>query len=294
MTRTSKETGNALETAVRAIEGAIIKSSPAFAEGTFEIEGNKVVSIGGVRHEVDVYVHATLAPGYSAVFLFECKNWQKPVGKNEIIVFGEKVRAIAAQRGFFIARAFTKDAEAQSKLDSRIDLLTVVELDPSTVLIPANFHGIHEENTNAAVSFHAVNEGAGAVQQTIDIETVKMVLDGQHIDASEYIQRIIAEARQARVNSFPSGCAEEGRHELEFSTERVFVRGAALLDNRPLLRVVIKGTTEVVVCRAVVVSAFEVASRGRHITVKVKMPVTDVRADFVSLDPALTPKRTDA
>ncbi len=202
-------------------------------------------------------------------------------------------RSRRAQRGFFVARAFTRDARAQAKLDPRIELLTVSQLDPSTVLIPANFHGIHVENTNAAVSFHGEHKGEGEVQRPIDLTTVKMVLDGQRIDASEYVQRIIAEARETRVNSFPSGTAEEGRYQLELRAEREFAHSTAMLEERPLLRVVIQGTTEVVVCRATVVSAFEVASRGRHITVKVKTPVADISADFVFLEPQLSQKSAE-
>jgi hypothetical protein len=108
----AREKGDELEDAVHAIEDTILKTAPGFAEGTFRIESKRIVSLDGVRHEIDLFVTAALPSGYDAVFVFECKNWEEKVGKNEIIIFSEKVRAANAQKGFFVARAFTKDAKA--------------------------------------------------------------------------------------------------------------------------------------------------------------------------------------
>lgn len=40
----------------------------------------------------------------------ECKNWEKPVGANEIGRFAEKIDLIGSRIGFFLARSFTKQA----------------------------------------------------------------------------------------------------------------------------------------------------------------------------------------
>ena len=106
--------GNELEDAVRAIESHILKSAPNFSEGTFKIESKRVVTSGGVKHEIDIYVTASLAAGYEAIFIFECKNWEAKVGKNELIIFSEKISAVRAQKGFFVAKSYTRDAEAQA------------------------------------------------------------------------------------------------------------------------------------------------------------------------------------
>ena len=94
------------------------------------IESKRIISLEGVRHEIDLFVTAALPNGYQAVFVFECKNWADKVGKNEVIVFSEKVKAATAQKGFFVARAFTKDAKAQAAKDPRIQLLTAAKADP--------------------------------------------------------------------------------------------------------------------------------------------------------------------
>jgi hypothetical protein len=87
---TAQEKGNALEAAVLAIEELILRTSPAVKEKTYVIESKKIINAGGVRHEIDLFVTFELGPGYNPVFIFECKNWQEAVGKNEIIVFCRK------------------------------------------------------------------------------------------------------------------------------------------------------------------------------------------------------------
>src|SRR5689334_20905416 len=61
-----------------------------------------------------------VAKGYTVTFIFECKNWEDAVGKNEIIIFSEKIDAVSAQRGYFVAKSFTRDAEAQALKDPRM------------------------------------------------------------------------------------------------------------------------------------------------------------------------------
>ena len=76
------------------------------------IEPRKVVITDGVKDEVDLYVRVDSAPGYSAVFLFECKDWTKPVGKNHVDGLKAKMRRLEAQSAFFVAPRFTRDARA--------------------------------------------------------------------------------------------------------------------------------------------------------------------------------------
>ena len=57
-----------------------------------------------------------------------------------------------AQRGFFVAKAFTADAVAQAGQDQRVELLLAAELDPSAVMVPAGFHSIFLGETNAGVT----------------------------------------------------------------------------------------------------------------------------------------------
>ena len=136
---TNQEKGNALEQAVEAIETAILRSFPGYTENTFRIESKKILTVGGVRHEIDIYVAVDLGNRYTAVFVFECKNWLEKTGKNEIIIFAEKVKVSNAQRGFFVAKSYPRDATAQAQVDPRIELLIAEELDPPPSWFLATF-----------------------------------------------------------------------------------------------------------------------------------------------------------
>lgn len=157
---TSQAQGDALETAVRAIEAAILRTFPGYTEDTFKIEGKKIIRHEGVRHEIDLHVTIDAQHGYSAAFIFECKNWKEKVGKNEIIIFSEKIAATNAQRGFFVAKSYTADAAAQAAKDSRMELLTAEELDPEAILVPCEFHGIRMLPPQASVEILTVGEKA--------------------------------------------------------------------------------------------------------------------------------------
>ena len=81
---TSRQKGDKLERAVRAIELAVLQQSPSYHEKTVRIEGKKKFkSSAGVPHEVDIWVNVEVAAGYEAAFIFECKNWKRKVGKKE-------------------------------------------------------------------------------------------------------------------------------------------------------------------------------------------------------------------
>lgn len=126
------EKGHALEIAVHAIESVILESSPSLRGQPFEIERRKILTVDDVRHEIDVYARVGAATGYESIFIFECKNWEAPVSKNEIIIFSEKIDVAVAQRGYCVAKKFTKDALAQAAKDPRVTILYATEHDPQT------------------------------------------------------------------------------------------------------------------------------------------------------------------
>ena len=115
--QSAHEKGDSLENAVRAIERAILSRFPGYSEDTFTIESKKILRVAGVKHEIDVFVMVRHGAGYDSTFIFECRNREEKANKNDIIVFSEKIKATNTQRGFFVARGFTGDAEAQSARD---------------------------------------------------------------------------------------------------------------------------------------------------------------------------------
>jgi|SRR5262245_40599995 len=117
----SVEKGNALEQAVRAIETAILTTSPVYQGNTFIISSKKKLRVKDVQHEIDVWVEIDLCKGYKSRFIFECRNRKKRANKNDIMLFSAIIAAVQAQTDFFIAKSFTKDArpQAQQEPESR-------------------------------------------------------------------------------------------------------------------------------------------------------------------------------
>lgn len=136
------EKGRALERAVRFIQETILKSDPKLSGIEFSIETNKILK--GVRHEIDVLVKTLPNSRYEASWVFECKNWKEPVGKNEVIILAEKVDVLRANRGFLVAKSFTRDAEEQLKRDNRLSFIQCTD----DFLSPLNslelVHSVHE------------------------------------------------------------------------------------------------------------------------------------------------------
>ncbi len=67
------EKGWELEIAVEAIEAVILESSPSLLGQPFHIERRKRINVGGVHHEIDIFVQGGAAKGYESTFIFECK-----------------------------------------------------------------------------------------------------------------------------------------------------------------------------------------------------------------------------
>lgn len=115
--------GRDLEQAVKFIQETILESSPNLKGTEFTIDTNVRDRSSGVLHEIDVLVKAHLNTDYEATWIFECKNWSKPVGKNAVIVLAAKVEALRASRGFLVAKSITSEAKAQLDQTKRLEFI---------------------------------------------------------------------------------------------------------------------------------------------------------------------------
>ncbi len=217
---TPLEKGNALEFAVKAIESAILQASPALKENRFVIESKKIVTVAGVRHEIDIFVEVNLGKGYKAIFIFECKNWEGKVGKNEIIVFSEKVNALRAQKGFFVAKSFTSDAEAQGEKDPRLVLLRATEREAT--LVPFDFHFLVRDKTHVDLQFFRAGATEVLKMERIDPNNAEVYLLGERVSLQVYGNDWANELCNEALKTFPSGTKPAGEYELETSGERTF------------------------------------------------------------------------
>jgi len=282
--------GSALELAVHAIEAAIIRTFPAYNDKTFHIENRKLIVAEGVKHEIDIWVNVELGAGYDATFIFECRNWQDKISKNDIIIFAEKIRAAGAQKGYFVARSFTKYAIAQARREPRIALLKVKDLPADRIPIPLGFHGISVEGTTAAIRVNLRRPGAATSEAIpVDPKTALLVIDGQAQDCHKYIDDWLMAEANARTDKFPSTHATEGIHDLEFESTREFARGRATLDKDEIISMSLRGSVKVRVVQAKIVSHFEVESRGRALTVSVSLAGATLHASFAEIPREMPP-----
>jgi len=260
---TAKQKGDALEAAVEAIEGVILQHSPATKGKTHVIESKKVVETGGVRHEIDLFVTCEIAPGYKAIFIFECKNWKDDVPKNEIIVFSEKIDVCSAQRGFFVAKSFTSDAVAQAAKDPRITLRQVTEHDPS--IAPFGFH--YTVNERGKTQVHLKQRGAGERDpQRIDISQAVILLNGSPLDLPKYLEEWSVAAINESSRTFPSGTLPDGKYPRQCHAVREFSERQLTVDGRDIESVSIDVEFDTYIKRPPVISHFEVGGRGRVVT----------------------------
>jgi hypothetical protein len=264
-TPTSAERGDALHNAVHTIEAYILQSSPNLREKTFLIENKKVVSVGGVHHEIDIYVTVDPAPGYGAIHIFECKNWNKPIGKNEILVFSEKIDAVHAARGYFVAKAFTRDARAQAKKDGRMTLLHASEHDVKGMEIPNALHSAVIIPRRMALDLR--RRGAtGPAQTAIDIDSATVILEGAPIVPKDYIVGLADEAMKQDSATVPTHRFPEGLYERSVEFLKTFDSDVFTVNGMDIESFTLSLTYALHVFHPPIVSHFDVESRGRVYT----------------------------
>ncbi len=265
MARTNaQEKGDALEKAVQLIEAYILGTNPATKEAIVTIEPKKIVVVNGVRHEIDIYITIDYGRGYKANFIFECKNWKKKVDKDEIIVFSKKIEVVHAQTGYFIAKSFTRDAEAQADQDGRLKLLTATEeLDASTPLI-ADFHIL----CNTIISSHAnfiLNPNEIFKLGTLTQESFV------RYNSEDLLLRTFNERMRQRIiddvmNTVPAYTVGEGVCSYNRNQSLVFQPHELVIEGWECYRLDMKVTWESRFIRPPIVSKFDIKTRGRVIT----------------------------
>jgi hypothetical protein len=260
---TTNEKGHALEIAVETIEKVILAASPSLLGQPFTIERRKQITVGGVHHEIDIYVTVGAAKGYESVFIFECKNWGDKVGKNEPIVFSEKIKAAAAQRGYFVAKEFTKDAIAQVAQDPRMMMLTATEYDPTNVPPPNGFHFTAPASAKCMTTFRLAGTAGTKIVAVIQAGSTMVRLRGADVPLTAYMNAWVEALYAHRLLYFNTIDLPDGVHAMPARDERSFGPGEFLIDDRPMEYVRLEVEYGVRIVRPAVISDFEVATRGR-------------------------------
>jgi hypothetical protein len=253
--------GDALEKAVQLLETFILGTNPATREATVTIEPKKIVVVNGVKHEIDIYIPIDYGKGYEAIFIFECKNWSKKVDKDEIIVFSKKVEIVHAQKGFFIAKSFTRDAEAQAEQDSRLKLLIATEeLDTSTRLI-VDFHILLNTDIDSHTNF-TVRPFKAA---TLTGETF-VIYNNQHFLLKTFNERIRQRLIDSAMRAAPPTNFVDDACSYKITKTVLFQPNELIIEGQECYRLDMTITWKTRIFHPPIVSKFDIKTRGRVIT----------------------------
>jgi Restriction endonuclease len=260
---TPAEKGDALHHAVLAIERRILHTAPHLKDKNFTIQDKKIINAAGVHHEIDIFVSVESAPGYSAVYIFECKNWKDAVGKTEIVDFIEKIHCATAAHGYFVAKSFTKDAYAQAEKSSRLTLLVATENDPTGLPIPGEFHTVASVPRKFEVNLFARGRKPDSELVAIDFETAKAEMNGAPVNLKKFLMACANQTIFQDVLSFRSHTLPVGDYEREGVGTRVFEPGGLMVNDKDMELMEIRVTYTTTIYRPAVMWSFDVQTRGR-------------------------------
>jgi hypothetical protein len=256
--------GDALERAVQVLETYILSTKHATKEAIVTIEPKKIIDVNSVKHEIDIYITIDHGKGYESIFIFECKNWENKVNKNEIIVFSEKIAVTRASKGFFVAKSFTSDAEARAVQDRRMTLLIATEeLDMSASLI-TDFSISINTDVNSHITFF-FRPSETSKPGTLTDESFA-IYRHEHLllrTLNERLrQRLINETmQQVPANAFVDDtCSYNITKSLVFQPQELFIEGSEFY------RADMTVTWKTRIIRPPIVSKFDIKTRGRVIT----------------------------
>ncbi|MCP5283748.1 MAG: restriction endonuclease [Burkholderiaceae bacterium] len=284
MPSTAQVKGDDLELAVRLIEDAILAAGYKGSISSYEIESKKIVVVQGVRHEIDLFVKMQPAPGYESHFIFECKNWAANVGKNEIIVFAEKVRCLNVSRGYFVARDFTKDAVAQANINGRISLLRADIYEPVQriafpFVVASNIKTINARLGLRCATGERLN---GLTDQTFVAGEVSV---GGAIQSSQAFFAKLLDERASEVaagkldRSCPEGMYTFDLNGTQDVSDRLLVVGGVRVAH-----VDFEGSAEVEFLHSSLARVVAVAGRGKQISARIKTEQVELDVLLVQRD----------
>ncbi len=262
---TAKDKRILLEQGVKLIEQHILAADPRTKGAKLAIETRKIIVHLGVQHEIDLYIRIVGAPGYDAVYIFECKNWKQKVGKNEIIVFLDKIRVSAAQRGFFVATGFTKDAVAQAAEDLRIKLVeaTTEELEEVVSLTNLDFEVESVECLETSLDFFEAGVlESERVNKPIDLDTAVMTLDSGSVNLRAYAMTWQQEVLQRVIAHWCPPPEALNEYTLNTEDERAFPEGQLIVNERTYASAKLSVTMRVRIARPGIRARVDVADRG--------------------------------
>ena len=262
MSTESHRKSRSLETAVRFIQEIILESDPKLKGIGFTIETNKIETVSGVRHEIDVLVRTVPGSVYESTCIFECKNWEKPVGKNEVIVFAEKVEALCASHGYLVAKNITSDAEAQIAKKPRLKFVRFTE----DFLSPFNsaelVHVAHSVlPPTVTLTWRGTPDPSRS--QMLDPLTAMCRLNTKTLGLMEFVQSQLSQISRELRDVTPLPARFQGTHSINTTHLIHFRPDECAVEGIPVESITIPFFSFVTYRRAKIISKFELGDQGQ-------------------------------
>jgi hypothetical protein len=230
--------GRNLEAAAEAIERLLLAHRAELEGQEIVVTPRKRQVINGVLHEFDLWISA----GQAGLFLVECKDWsEEKVGKDEVIIFTEKLRVTNAIGGYVVARSFTRYAEAQARLWDGLKL-QVFNNDLDSLNSLPSYHTVYNEITQGLniVLFDSGDEVPNPEQG--------FLYQGRHLSANQMTHDLLHRAINERISTVATGDLPDGPNQFTYDVTYSFEPGELSCDGKQLttarVRVVFNTTVE--------------------------------------------------
>lgn len=264
-TPSSQRKGDALENSVKLIVQAVLEADPKYQGQKFTVETKVRDLTSGVPNEIDVMVTACPETDYESKFIFECKNWKKPVGKEVVQLFSKVVDAVRATRGFLVAKSITRHASEQIQMEPRVRFIRCSE-DFVNPLNSAELIHTDQEVLAPRVTLKWRTYSSGNESTQLDPKKVVSILNGRRVDFAGFIgsqlDEMAAEARSER----PAKFNHEGTHWIGTGREIQFSENELTVDGHSVEAIHIPFCSFITCRRRKLISKFELEGRGQAFT----------------------------
>jgi hypothetical protein len=254
--------GRALEDAVGFIQDAVLRSDPTFKGIEFTIDTRQTVKVKNVSYEVDVLVKTLLRTQLEATWIFECKNWARPVGRKEIQDLSTRVNALGATKGFIVAKSLSKNAYAQLEQEMRLEFIRCREDFWSPLNSTELIHTTHDL---LPIGVLIKERGVPTIPSParLDFRNLNCSLNGKTIDFVHYVHtqmdQMIAEDRNQHLSQY----FFEGNHWGESTGLLKYSLGELMIDAMDVEYITIPLRFFITIRKRRIVSKFELEARGR-------------------------------
>jgi hypothetical protein len=276
--------GDALEDAVELIERTILNLAGLDSHPeAISIERNKRIVHKGVMHELDLYVVVNRGTGYEASYIFECKNWQRNVGKIPIGEFEYKIRDTNAQHGFFIARSFAKTAKARAAQCHRMSLINATDTNVDPTVFPDTevlWEQIPARHNEMLITL----DGADTPCRPVSPSDLSMTCDGAAVDTNQFVISLADEIVHEQLDRMRPGGRPEGPFVVAGEKLFDFKNKGLLVNGRMCKSIRLKVTSTQYMLRPRVVSHFDIQNRGRTLSIEALSPTgAAIRLSYVDV-----------